>query len=83
MATDWRARIVSAAEAASVIKSGQRVFLTGNCSTPKVFAEALCKRCSELYAVEIVQLLDMGAGDFITADMAEHIRINSLFISGT
>jgi acetyl-CoA hydrolase len=78
---DWRERIVSPAEAAEKIRSGQRVFLTGNCSTPKVFAEALCKRYQELHNVEIVQLLDLGAGDFITPEMSEHIRINSLFIS--
>ena len=28
-----------------------------------------------------MQLLDLGVGDYITADMCDHIRINSLFIS--
>lgn len=77
----WRERIVSADVAAAKIKSGQRVFLTGNCSTPQVFLAALCNRYQELRSVELVQLLDLGAGDYITPEMSDHIRINSLFIS--
>lgn len=78
---DWRQRRVSAEEAAAQIHSGQRIFLTGNCSTPQEFLKALCARYRELRAVEIVQILDFVAGDYITAEMADHIRINSLFIS--
>lgn len=77
----WQQRRITAAEAAGKIRSGQRVFLTGNCSTPQQFVEALCNRCDELESVEIVQLLDMGMGDRITPEMAQHIRVNSLFIS--
>ncbi len=79
---NWRERIVSAEEAAGKILSGQRVFVTGNCSTPQRLIAALRDRYQELRSVEIVQLLDLGAGDYITADISEHIRINSLFISG-
>jgi acetyl-CoA hydrolase len=79
---DWRIRNLSPEEAARKVKSGNRVFLTGNLSTPQVFAKALRDRAHELRNVEIVQLLDLGAGEYITADMAEHIKINSLFISG-
>jgi 4-hydroxybutyrate CoA-transferase len=78
---NWHQRRVSAQEAASKIHSGQRVFLTGNCSTPQRFLEALCARHQELYAVEIVQVLDLGAGNYVTPEMHEHIRINSLFVS--
>ncbi len=78
---DWRERIISAEEAVRHVKSGQRVFLTGNCSTPQNFLTALVQRYEELKAVEIVQLLGVGPGDYVTSDMAEHIRINSLFIA--
>lgn len=77
----WRNRILSADEAARQIRSGQRVFLTGNCSTPQQFVEALCDRYRQLQGVELVQLLDMGPGHVITEAMAEHIRVNSIFIS--
>lgn len=78
---DWQHRLISADDAARLIKSGQRVFLTGNCSTPQVFSAALARRYEELHNVEIVQLLDLGAGEYFTAEMADHIRLNSLFIS--
>ncbi len=78
---DWRQKIISATQAADLIKSGQRVFLTGNCSTPLVFLQALVARYETLYHVEIVQLLGLGPQDYITPHMAEHIRINSLFIA--
>lgn len=77
----WRERKITAEAAAQKILSGQRVFLTGNCSTPQVFLAALRDRYQDLQAVELVQLLDLGAGEYITAVMSDHIRINSLFIS--
>lgn len=79
--SDWRSRIISASEAAGKVASGNRIFLTGNCSTPQVFLQALVERCDSLEHVEVVQLLGMGPGDYITPEMAQHIRINSLFIA--
>lgn len=82
MPLDWRSRRISPEEAAQKIVSGQRVFVTGNCSTPQRFIQALRDHAHELHAVELVQLLDLGVGDYITPDMSDHIRINSLFVSG-
>ncbi len=79
---DWRPRRITAEAAAAQIRSGQRIFVTGNCSTPQKFIQALRDRHQELRSVELVQLLDLGVGDYITPEMADHIRINSLFISG-
>ncbi|TVR24552.1 MAG: acetyl-CoA hydrolase/transferase family protein [Anaerolineaceae bacterium] len=78
---DLKYNSISAEQAAGLIKSGQRVFLTGNCSTPLRFLEALVDRYETLQNVEIVQLLGLGPGNYITPEMAEHIRINSLFIA--
>jgi 4-hydroxybutyrate CoA-transferase len=77
----WKSRIISPEDAARLVVSGQRIFLTGNCSTPQVFLRALVDRYEELYSVEVVQLLSLGPDEFITPQMAEHIRINTLFIS--
>lgn len=79
---DWRKRVITTEQAAQKIKSGQRVFLTGNCSTPQQFLTALRERYQELHDVQLIQLLDLGPNNVITPEMAEHIRINSLFISG-
>lgn len=76
----WRKRVISAEAAASKIMSGYRVFLTGNCSTPLAFLNALVDRHQDLYEVEVVQLLDLAPEPYITPDIAEHIRVNNLFI---
>ena len=47
----YQSRIVSPDEAARVIKSGQRVFLTGNCSVPQKVLSALVKYAPELQNV--------------------------------
>lgn len=79
--TNWHSRIISPAEAANKVNPGNRIFLTGNCSSPQAFLRALVDRYETLEAVEVVQLLGMGLKDFITPDMAQHIRINTMFIS--
>ncbi len=82
MITKWKMNTISADEAAGLIQSGQRLFTTGNCSTPIRFIEALVRRASEVERVEMVQLLDMGPSGYITPQMSEHIRVNAMFISG-
>ncbi|HLV34866.1 MAG TPA: acetyl-CoA hydrolase/transferase C-terminal domain-containing protein [Spirillospora sp.] len=77
----WQAKYISAEEAAAKVHSGQRVFLTGNCASPQEFSRALCNRYTEVRHVELVQLLDLGPSKCLTPDMAEHIRVNSMFIS--
>ena len=82
---DWqkiyRSRIVDAEEAVSVIKSNQRVFLTGNCSTPQVLLKALVKRAPELENVEIDQALTVGPAEYVSPEMEGHLRVNTMFIS--
>jgi 4-hydroxybutyrate CoA-transferase len=77
----WQDRIISAEKSAEKIRSGERIFLTGNCSTPQEFLKALINRYEELREVEVVQLLGFGPDEYITPHMSEHIRINSLFIA--
>ncbi len=79
--TYWRTQLLSADEAATLVQNGNRVFLTGNCSTPQEFLRALVRRYEQVENVEVVQLLGMGTGDYITPEMAAHIRINSLFLA--
>lgn len=79
---NWQHRTTTAEYTAGLIKSGQRIFLTGNCSTPQRFLEALCNRYNDLYNVELVQVLSIAPkSEFITEALAEHLRVNSLFIS--
>jgi 4-hydroxybutyrate CoA-transferase len=77
----YRQKIVTADEAARLISSGQRVFLTGNCSVPQTVMKSLVTRAPELQNVEIVQVLTIGNADYVAPEMTSHIRVNTLFIS--
>jgi acetyl-CoA hydrolase len=77
----YRSKLCSADEAVQVIKSHDRLFMTGNCSVPKELLGALVRRAPELEEVEIVQVLTIGPAEYVEPSMAGHIRVNSLFIS--
>jgi acetyl-CoA hydrolase len=82
---DWnklyQSRIVTAKEAAHQIKSGNRVFLTGNCSVPQTILAALVDYAPQLHEVEIVQALTVGPADYVSPAMDGHLRVNTMFIS--
>lgn len=73
--------VVSASEAVKAINSGDRIFLTGNCSVPKKILGALVDRAHELEDVEINQALTVGSADYVSPEMKGHLRVNTMFIS--
>ena len=75
------ARVLTAGEAVQHIQSGQRVFLTGNCSTPQKVLAALVQHASNLQDVEICQALTIGPADYVDPQMEGHLRVNTMFIS--
>jgi len=77
----YKSRCVSAEQAVRAIASGQRIFLTGNCSVPQTVLAALVQRAPELRDVEIVQVLTIGGTDYVAPAMEGHLRVNTLFIS--
>jgi acetyl-CoA hydrolase len=77
----YASRVVTAEEAVKQIKSGMRVFLTGNCSTPHKVLEALVNYAPNLQDVEICQALTVGAADYVSQEMEGHLRVNTMFIS--
>ena len=77
----YNSRVTSAEEAAKQVQSGMRVFLTGNCSVPKVVLAALVARAPEVDHVEIIQVLSIGDTEYVSQDMVGHLRVNTLFIS--
>jgi 4-hydroxybutyrate CoA-transferase len=74
-------KVVSAAEAVKAVKSGDRIFLTGNCSVPNQILAALVDRAQELKDVEINQALTIGSADYVAPEMEGHLRVNTMFIS--
>jgi acetyl-CoA hydrolase len=77
----YESRIVTAEEAARQIKSGDRAFLTGNCSVPQTVLAALVDYAPELQDVEICQALSIGPADYVSPEMEGHLRVNTMFIS--
>lgn len=82
---DWnsiyQSRITTPEEAVRTIKSGMRIFLTGNVSVPQKALAALVDYAPNLKDVEICQALTIGPADYVNPGMEEHLRINTLFIS--
>jgi 4-hydroxybutyrate CoA-transferase len=78
---NYQSRIVTADEAVKHIKSGDRVFLTGNCSVPQMTLAALVKYAPNIQNVEICQALTIGPADYVDPSMEGHLRVNTLFIS--
>jgi acyl-CoA hydrolase len=72
---------VSAAQAVTRIKSGDRVFLHGSAATPVALVKALQNRHTELKDVEIVSITTLGDLDFGNSVYARSFFFNSLFVS--
>ncbi|MFZ5909201.1 MAG: acetyl-CoA hydrolase/transferase family protein [Chloroflexota bacterium] len=82
---DWtsiyKSRVIAPEEAVKAIKSGQRIFLTGNVSVPQKTLAALVEYAPNLENVEICQALTIGSADYVSEAMQGHLRVNSMFIS--
>ncbi len=67
---DWnqiyQSRVTTAEEAVTWIKSGNRVFMTGNVSVPQKLLGALVKYAPTLRNVEICQALSIGPADYVS-----------------
>ncbi len=77
----YQSRITTPDEAIQAIKSGDRVFLTGNASVPLPLLDALVKRAPQLQDVEVCHPLTICPADYVAPEMEGHLRINSMFIS--
>jgi len=82
---DWhsiyQSNVTTAEEAVRVIKSRDRIFMTGNVSVPQKLLAALVGYAPELTDVEICQALSVGPADYVKPEMEGHLRVNTLFIS--
>jgi acyl-CoA hydrolase len=77
---EYKKKLVSASEAMSVIKSNERVFISGNAATPYVLVNALAARKDELINIELVHVLLLGDDPLSKPEMEGHFRHNSLFV---
>ena len=82
---DWKqyyqSHRMTALEAVRLIKSGDRVFLTGNCSVPLHLLSALVTHAPNLQNVELCQALTVAGSEYVSPEMEGHLRVNSFFVS--
>lgn len=72
---------VEAAEALSIIESGQRVFVHGGVCTPTYLINELGKETDRLKNVEIVSITVKGEVEVAKPQYQDSFHINSLFVS--
>jgi acetyl-CoA hydrolase len=81
---DWnsiyQSRVKTAEEAIQAVKSGNRIFMTGNVSVPQKLLAALVAYAPNLKDVEICQALSVGPADYVKIEMEGHLRVNSMFV---
>jgi 4-hydroxybutyrate CoA-transferase len=78
MCSLWKSRAVSAADAVSVVNSGQRLFVHGACATPAPLLDALCAR-QDLADVKLYHLHTAGPASFAAPGREKEFRSVSLF----
>ena len=73
-------RRVTADEAVSIVRSGDRVFIQSVAAAPQQLVQALVRRAPELRDVEIVHLITSGEAPYTRPEYRESFRTNSVFI---
>ena len=79
--SEYESKKTTAEEALQCLRSGHRIFVTGNCSVPQIVMEALNPRAAELENLQLIQVLTIGKADYVKPELTDHLRVNSLFIS--
>ena len=78
--SEYSKKIFTAQEAVKEIKSNQKVFITGNASTPHPILEALAERAVNIENVEAMQVLAFGPAPHVKPELAGHLRVNNMFM---
>src|SRR5919197_817048 len=73
-------RLCTPQEAAALVRSGDKIAISANANTPRVWLEALLARAEQLEDVEIMHMRLVGAVPTATPALARHIRFNPLLV---
>ncbi len=80
---DWKeiykSKLVSAAEAVTHIKSGNRVVVGHAVGEPVVLVDAMVANKESYTDVEIVHMVAMGKGEYAKEGMEKYFKVNSIF----
>lgn len=76
----YKSKLVSAEEAVSVVKSGDKVVVHSNCAIPLHLINSLVLRKNELSDVEMIHILSVGKLPYLSKEMEGHFRHRSYFM---
>jgi len=79
----YQSKLMTAADAVKLIKSGNRVVTGHACSEPLVLVKAMVENKDQYKNVEIVHMVAMGKGEYTMPGMEEHFTHNALFVGGS
>ncbi len=77
---DYKSKLATAEQAVSLIKSGDKIYTSGNAAAPYVLVQALAHRKNELKDVSVFNLLLLGEDPLSKPEMRGHFRRKSLFV---
>ena len=78
----YESRKMTAREAVSRIRSGNRVVIAHACGEPSYLVEAMVANAAAYRDVEIVHMVAMGQGEYCKPEYAENFRHNGIFLGG-
>lgn len=79
----YKNRSITAEEAVTHIKSGDRVMVGHACGEPTALVDAMVKNHQNYQNVEVIHEVLMGTGDYCSPEMEGHFVHNALFVGGT
>lgn len=80
---EYREKLVSADEAVSHIRSGQRIVFSHAAGESLVLSDALVRNRAHFENVEIVHMVAMGEAKYCEPGMEKHFRHNSFFLGAS
>ena len=82
LSNQYQSRVTTSEGAVrEAIKSGNRIFMTGNVSVPQTILKALVDHAPNLENVEICHALTVGPADYVSPALNGHLKVNTMFIS--
>jgi 4-hydroxybutyrate CoA-transferase len=77
---NYNSKIMTAEQAVSLVKSGDKVLMHSNCAIPMKLVNALVDRRETLENVEILHVLAVGDLPYLKPGMEKHFRHRSFFM---
>ena len=79
----YRAHTVTAEEAVTYIKSGDRVSIGHACGEPSHLVDAMVTNAEQYENVELIHMVAMGKCEYCRPGMEKHFRHNAIFVGGS